>query len=154
MASFRFFDHTADLGIELQADSFFELLNQGALSLVAGSFGPESWSIDQGVFESIPDKNVSTQEVTWTSNETDPEWVLFDWLKHCLTMLHGEGRVLIGARLAPPKSSGLPEKITVISRAITIGDRVWNREIKAITLHDFRVWNEGETWHARLIVDI
>lgn len=141
MHSHRFFEHTADLGIELEADSLGELLLAGAAALDEATFGP--------INRTSPDGPVTT----WKTDETDPEWILFAWLKHWLAAFHADERVLVPSRVAAAALPVEHGRISIELRAVE-GTAAATREIKAITLHDFQVYSEGGKWHARVIVDI
>lgn len=141
MHTYRFFDHTADLGIELEAESLGELLLAGAAALDEATFGP------------IEREDLIGPVTTWSTEETDPEWILFAWLKHWLAVFHAEDRILVPLHMTPTAQAGATVSLSVSLQTIE-GTASATREIKAITLHDFRVWNEREKWFARVIVDI
>ncbi len=142
MYTFRFIDHTADLGIELEADTLPEILLAGAAALDEATFGPIQRIHPQG------------EATIWTTSETDPEWILFAWLKHWLAVFHAEERVLVPLRIVPGVDSGADHTLAIDCAALVEGIAAANREIKAITLHEFRVVNEAGKWRARVIVDI
>lgn len=143
-----FFDHTADLGIRLEASDFAGLIRASAEALAEASTAKKDEALAEAstakVLEQPADLIV---DHVWEPAETDPEWVLFDWMKHWLMRFHLEQEMLV--------------PVEVSAKRVGCARIPWDpevhglgREVKAVTLHGFSVKHQDNDWEAMVIVDI
>jgi SHS2 domain-containing protein len=135
---YEMFDHTADLGMRVEASSLNELFQDAARGL--------SSMIVENI-EAIRDTETQTIETT----SDDLEYLMFDWLAELLYRFEAQG--WIGARFDVAVSD--------LSLTATIYGETFDRdrhqpahEVKAITYHGLLVENKNDKWRAELIVDI
>ena len=131
-----FFDHTADLGIRLEASDFAGLIRASAEALAEASTAKVP----------KPPANLIIDHV-WEPAETDPEWVLFDWMKHWLMRFHLEQEILVPVEVSTQRVGCA--RIPWDPEVHGLG-----REVKAVTLHGFSVKQHDKGWEAMVIVDI
>jgi len=131
-----FFDHTADLGIRLEASDFAGLVRASAEALAEASTAKAP----------NPPADLIVDHVS-KSAETDPEWVLFDWMKHWLTRFHLEQEMLVPVEVSTQRVGCA--RIPWDPEVHGLG-----REVKAVTLHGFSVKQHDKGWEAMVIVDI
>jgi SHS2 domain-containing protein len=141
MHGHRFFDHTADLGIVFWGNQPGELLGAGAQALFEATFGAARTLTTPGL------------PFSWSSRDQEPDWVVFDWLKHWLATFHCEAQVLL-PQGGKSIGKGQSWNLEVTGHSFECFGLIPLREIKAITLHHFRVWYEEPFWKAEVIVDI
>src|SRR5438477_12139319 len=132
------FDHTADLGLRIRADSL------DALFAEAG----------QALFETIVPDLLSVRperRVDVTIAGDDREYLLFDWLKQVLYHFDAEhlllGRFEVHVSDAELTGSAWGEPLDRSRHAL-------EHEVKAITYHGLRVEKTEAGWLAEVIVDI
>ena len=132
------FDHTADLGLRVRAESFEGLCEEAACGLTEVIAG------DPGMIRPVLGETITVPGV-------EPVWLLFDLLSELLVafelrrMLFAECRVV-------RTNDGI--------RADCRGERfdpAWHQlahEVKAITQHELEVRQSAAGWEATLILDI
>lgn len=132
------FDHTADLGLKIRAESLDALFAEAALAL------------SEALVEDPRAIEPSTEERFVLEAERLDD-LLHDWLAELLyafdarRMLFGQ----FGARVSPPRLE-----------AVALGERFDARchrlktEIKAVTYHALRVERIGDGWLAEVVLDI
>ncbi|MAD79308.1 MAG: archease [Pirellulaceae bacterium] len=135
---YEVFEHTADLGLRVRADSLDALLVDAA----------------RGLFSLIVtnlDQVKAVQEKTIRIDASEPEYLLFDWLNELLytfdvdQLLFSEFIVRVDARGLTATCRGEP---------MQPGRHEMDHEVKAITYHGLKVQKEEKGWMAELIVDI
>lgn len=135
---YEVFEHTADLGIRVEAPTLPLLLADAARGLVAVLAGD------------LAQIRPSREERLVVAG-TDPAWLLQDWLAEVLAafdvrrMLLCEFDVSIDDRGASATVRGEP---------YDPGRHRLAHEIKAVTLHELDVRHRGPSWQASFIVDI
>ncbi len=135
---YELFEHTADLGLRVAANSFEELLAEAAHGLAAMVI--------------LHPERLETR-ATWVIEVrgTDPDYLLFDWLHELLIEFERSGR--------------LPAEVNIELtmeglRAVCHGEpfedarHFASHEVKAITYHGLSVVEEQGHWRAEVIVDI
>ena len=136
--SVREIDHTADLGFEVEAAEsadLFKLAGEAFYGLIADTAGIE------------PKKEI---EISVTAESW--EELLHAWLCELLAQFNLKG--FIGKQCDITTIE--PGRIQAIVKGETL-DLKRHRfytEIKGVTYHGFRVWQENDRWHARLIFDV
>ena len=135
---YQTFEHTADLGLRLQAASLTELFSEAAVGLMS-------------ILMEDPGSLQPRYEVPIQIESNDREYLLFDWLTELLYLF--ESRKLLVAKC----------EIRVDDKAVTgnvMGEscdparHVLAHEVKAITYHQLSVQQVDSIWHAEVIVDI
>lgn len=135
---YEVFEHTADVGLRVRADSLEALLVDAA----------------RGLFSLIVtnlDQVKAVQEKTIRIDASEPEYLLFDWLNELLytfdvdQLLFSEFAVRVDARGLTATCRGEP---------VQPDRHEMDHEVKAITYHELKVQRDGDGWMAELIVDI
>jgi SHS2 domain-containing protein len=133
----RTIEHTADHGIEVEADSVEELF-EGAAS---------------GMFSIIVNlSTVSARESRTIAIEADDlEELMFKWLNELLYVLAAEELLL--SRFEVKRVEGLRLEAVVVGEPV---DPARHRlgEIKAATYHQMLVERRNGSWFARVIFDV
>ena len=135
---FETFEHTADLGLRVRADTLQHLMQEAGRGLFSM------------LVTNLEDVRC-LQERTYRVEGSAADYLLFDWLNELLftfesdQMLFSSFRVELDPGGLPATASGEPM------------DRSRHRmehEVKAITYHGLRVEEVADGWIAELIVDI
>lgn len=133
------FEHTADLGLRVQAGSLNELFAEAGRCLFSA------------IIEN-PEAIEPKQTMTVSIAGTDREFLLFDWLRELLYRFDSEhflGREFI-VRVS---DSGLEAEIR--GEPIDPARHLLSHEVKAITYHDLSLVQDSQgEWQAEVIVDI
>jgi SHS2 domain-containing protein len=145
----RGLEHTADIGLELEAPDLPELFRRGALGAM--------WLVLEREPATEPPDKGETRSLELV--EDDLADLLRSWLRTLLYWDETEGFVTRSVALAlaphPHCSShdgqafGLWAKV---SGAVDSGPRV--REIKGVTLHGLSVERRGDSWWGQVIFDV
>ncbi len=131
------FDHTADLGLRAKAADLGSLFAEMAQCLLACMVEDEATVLP-------------TNETTILIEGTDPEFLMFDWLRHLLDLFE-EGWLYSRFELQVSESglSGI-----ALGEPLDRARHQLSREVKAITYHELKVIRDGDEWLAEAIVDI
>ena len=135
---YEVFEHTADLGIRVEAPTLGGLLAEAARGLV---------SVLAGDLAQIRPSHEERLIVAGT----EPTWLLHDWLAEVLAAFVVR-RMLLCDFDVVVDDHGLAA--TVRGEPYEPGRHRLAHEIKAITLHDLDVRQRGPLWQASVIVDI
>jgi SHS2 domain-containing protein len=138
---FEVFEHTADLGLRIRADSLEKLLAEAARGL---------FSLVVVNLEEIRPVLSRTVEVDYSPGN-GRDYLLFDWLNELLFLLDSEQLLLSDFQV------GLSErKLSAVCRGETMdrGRHQLDHEVKAITYHGLRCEQTSDGWIAEVIVDI
>lgn len=135
---YEFFDHTADVGVMAQGATLEELFVHMA----------------QGLVEVIAEDSVlKPQQTRFMQLSADSaESLLLRWMQ-AMHLWFSTDRFL-------PVSYALDEVTETSLRGTVRGDtfdparHVQGREVKAITRHQLRVWQQDGLWRGQVIVDI
>ncbi len=132
------FDHTADLGLRVRADDLASLFAEAAEALFSAIVA------DPTMIE-------PREATTFTIPGSDPDDLLFDWLRALLFQFDGEHRLFRRFEVAIT-----PQGLTATAWGEPI-DRTrheLDHEVKAITYHGLKVEQTADGWLAEVIVDI
>ena len=135
---FEIFNHTADLGIRVEADSFEALLADAATALTS-------------VLVANPEAIEPAAQVDLTITGTEPENLLLDWLSELLYRFSA-GHMLFC-------------QFEITRHDDHVAARAWGEtidptrhrldaEVKAITYHRLKVEPQADGWLAEVIVDL
>ena len=138
--SVREIEHTADLGIEVEAtdlSGLFSTAGEALYSLIADPSGIEE-----------------KEEISISVSVTDKgeEELFHAWLRELLAQFNLKG--FVGNR-CEVKSVG-PGRVEaqVKGEVLDLKRHRFHTEIKGVTYHGFRVWQEHGKWRARVIFDV
>ena len=135
---YRWFDHTADVGLEVDGptlDALFANAARGVYELAGAPF-----PIDRPVHEEIRLRGADLEEL------------LVSWLSELLYRLgtHGRWYHHIDVRV-----SGDTLRAKVSGGLLPAGAPRAEREVKAVTYHDLEVVRRDDgSWRARLVFDV
>jgi SHS2 domain-containing protein len=145
----RGLEHTADLGLELEAPDLPELFRRGALAVM--------WLVLER--EPTSGSPATAQVRPLELAEADLADLFRSWLRTLLYWEETEGFVTrsVDVSFAPvplcSASDGMAFGLSAkVGGVVDPGPRV--REIKGVTLHGLRVVQEGKTWWGRVIFDV
>jgi len=135
---FELFEHTADLGLRVQATTLEELLAESARGLLS-------------MLVANPQDVRPSQTKTISIDETEPSYLLFDWLSELLYAFEREKLLLSEFELELRD-----HRLTATCRGelMDISRHQMEHEVKAITYHALRVEQTPAGWEAEVIVDI
>ena len=138
---FRFLDHTADIGIEVEADDVSGLFAEAALAFA--DCITELESLDETLLREIR-LTAATREL-----------LLVDWLNELLYIFEASGE-LFRAFECEVREAGAGWEIVAQARGAKFDDKVHRLKvpIKAVTYHGLEVGRDGNAWRARVIFDI
>jgi SHS2 domain-containing protein len=135
---FETFEHTADLGLRVQAADLNTLFVEAARALFSTIVE------DLGTVE-------PSQKLGIKLAADDREYLLFDWLRELLFRFDGE-HLLLGRFEVQVGDAGLIG--TAWGEPLDRSRHVLEHEVKAITYHGLRVEETADGWLAEFIVDI
>ncbi len=136
--SFREFEHTADLGIEVQAHSLSGLFATAGLALFSVML--DISSVDGPCERRLEVRAEGTTELLHT------------WLQRLLVLFMVDGFVARKISVEAIDESGL--KATLEGEIFDPAKHEFKTEIKGVTFHELEVKQEGAAWLARIILDV
>ena len=131
-------DHTADVGIEVTADSEKQLFEHAAY----------------GMFEILTsvEKVRPVEAVSLAVEGDDREALLVHWLSE-LNYVHQVERMLF-CNFEIASIEGNQLKATVYGEKIDLTRHTIHSEIKAVTFHDMKIRQRGNEWCVQIIFDM
>ena len=142
-ASHRPLEHTADLGIEVEAPDRDSLFAEAAIAL-ADTVTPVA-------------AIASTIERRLELEAADEELLLVDFLSEILFLFETDGTIFGAAEV---RLEGDGQRPPVELHAVLRGEEYdearhpQHTVVKAVTYHGLRVWRDGERWRARVLFDL
>ncbi len=136
--SYETFDHTADVGLRVQAPDLNRLFADAA----------------RGLFSLIvPDlESVRPSETVGLEVAGEPsELLLFDWLSELL-FVYETRRLLLSEFDVAVSASGV--SATARGEPIDAARHQLDHEVKAMTYHELKLERQADGWLAEVIVDI
>ncbi len=137
-ATYREIEHTADLGVEVTAadlPALFASAGEALYALIA----------DPATIE-------SRDEIRIAASGDNPEDLLHAWLCELLAVFNVQGFVGKRCEIAHLESGQVQGRVS--GEKLDLKRHAFHTEIKGVTYHDFKVWQEAGTWHARVIFDV
>jgi SHS2 domain-containing protein len=134
----RWVDHTAELELEIEAASEQGVFEE-ALAALGGLLAERAGG------EEETDTEPARHEVS--ASAPDRATLLAEWLSELAFLAESEGFVPHGIERL--ELSGNALEATVIGRRASPPHLV-----KAVTYHRLGMWEENETWRARVILDV
>ena len=136
--TFRLFDHTADLGVEVFGTTEEELFVNAALAVVALSTDPE--------------KITSAEERHFTVEGSDSADLFVNYLREVLYLINGKGFLTCEVNLVEIQPHYL--RVTVRGERYDTRKHRIKKEIKAVTYHQETVEKTATGWKGRVIFDV
>ncbi|MBM4257210.1 MAG: archease [Deltaproteobacteria bacterium] len=135
---FHEIEHTADLGIEVEADSPADLFSCAGLALFSLMVRPEG---------------VKAREVREETVSADGWENLFhDWLSHLLHRFLQDGFIAVTITVLEIAETHIRARLT--GEKLDYERHDFETEMKAVTYHQLSVRNENGRWTARVIFDV
>jgi SHS2 domain-containing protein len=135
---FREIEHTADLGIEVEADTLADLFRCAGLALFSLMVNLEN-------VQPCEEKFISIQAENW-------EELFHDWLSRLLREFLQDGFIAVAVEMKEIDSMHLEARLT--GEKLDYDRHEFETEIKAVTYHQFAVMQENDRWRARVIFDV
>jgi SHS2 domain-containing protein len=140
MGQVETFEHTADLGLRIEAESLEDLFETAAVGL----FQMIVANLDQV-------RPLEQREVVLESDTTAELLVI--WLNELI--FESETRHVVYSRFQVRlEEDGLRLRAIIAGEAIDPSRHVLDHEVKAVTRHGLKLEGRGEGWLAEVIVDI
>jgi protein archease len=136
--TYREIEHTADLGVEITAadlPALFASAGEALYALIA----------DPATIE-------NREAIKVSATGANPEDLLHTWLCELLALFNVEG--FAGKRCEITYISDGQVQGRVSGEKLDLKRHAFHTEIKGVTYHDFKVWQDAGTWHARVIFDV
>jgi SHS2 domain-containing protein len=136
--SFREIEHTADLGIEVTAADLPALIEVAAEALFSLIVDPQTVQ--------------PRQTLAVSATGASPDELLHGWLREVLARFNIDGFVARHCevtRIDERQIDGI-----IIGETLDLPRHAFHTEIKGVTYHDYRVWQQDGEWHARVIFDV
>jgi SHS2 domain-containing protein len=135
---YQLIDHTADLGLRIQAPELPELYETAAVAL------------GEQLVEAPSSQGLEGQRLTVSGED----WadLLVNWLRELLACWHLEGRVVRAARCLELTPHTLTAEVDLL--AFDPAVHLPNQEIKAVTYHQLDVFPSADGWQATVIFDL
>jgi len=135
---FREIEHTADLGIEVEADSAVDLFSCAGLALFSLMVRPEGVKARE-----IREETISAEG--W-------ETLLYEWLSRLLHRFLQDGFIAVTITVLDINETHIHARLT--GEKLDYERHDFETEIKAVTYHQLSVRNENGRWAARVIFDV
>ncbi len=140
MGTIETFDHTADVGLRIKAETLDELFRLGA----------------EGMFDYIVANRVDVREITHESISLEaesPADLLVAWLSELIFLCETQHRLY--SRFEVNVSlDGRTLRATLAGEPIDRGRHELDHEVKAVTHHGLTLGHGAGGWEAELILDI
>jgi SHS2 domain-containing protein len=137
-AGFREIEHTADLGFEVTGQDLAALFSAAGEALYALIADPQTVNI--------------REEIAITASGKGPDELLHAWLCELLAVFNLKR--FIGKHCAVIKLTESSVEGQIKGEKLDLSRHAFHTEIKGVTYHGFKVWNEKAKWHARVILDV
>jgi len=135
---FNTIEHTADIGIEVEAESLEELFAGAARAMF-------SIMVDLDGVSAVLSRDVSL-------DASDLVDLMFEWLNELIFLVSANRLALCDFEVGSVSSERLVA--TVRGEEIDPARHSLELEIKAATFHEMVVEERGEGWYARVIFDV
>jgi SHS2 domain-containing protein len=134
---FREFDHTGDVGIEIEADSRAELFRRAALAMA------------QLMVDTAAVRGIESRELPVPG--TDDADLMHDMLSRLLQTFVVDSFIWSEVTI---DDSGPGLEVRLLGELFDPDRHEFRQEIKAVTYHELSVRRAGDRWLARIIFDV
>ena len=138
---FELFEHTADLGLRVEAATLDDLMTEAARGLLA-----------MHVANPQAVRPVETKAISLAASE--PSYLLFDWLSELLYIFESEKLLLAEFKVKCAPGAQLRLEAVCRGEPMDVSRHEMDHEVKAITYHGLKVEQAPTGWQAEVIVDI
>ncbi|HKL48336.1 MAG TPA: archease [Desulfuromonadales bacterium] len=135
---FQILEHTADIGIQAQADT------------LSGLFVATACGLRDVLSESEP--ATPDQTIAVDIEGADHEELLVNWLNEILYLLESRHLFPVDFLIDSLDSDHLKGRVHGFT--LDPGEARLDREVKSATYHQLKVEKEGGTWSARIYLDL
>jgi SHS2 domain-containing protein len=149
----RVIEHTADLAIEVEADTLPDLFDGAAMGMIAliemeDPEGPLAVSSRADLSDGDTKRPAGTVVRELELSAPDLPVLLVHWLRELLYLFQVEHLAYRGVEFQQLTTNSLRALVHAESPDEAL------REIKGVTYHDLEVSRRDETWHTRLVFDV
>jgi SHS2 domain-containing protein len=137
-STYREIEHTADLGIEVTAPDLPTLFASAGEALYALIADPATVQ--------------SRDHIPVTAAGDGPEELLHGWLCELLALFNVEGFIGKHCEISHLTDGEVVGKVS--GEKLDLKRHAFRTEIKGVTYHEFKVWEEKDEWHGRVIFDV
>ena len=145
MSNYKFFNHTADIGIEISGRTKKDLFTNAAKALF-------DVLIESNESKSNSEEKRQKRQRTVTMKGLDVEDLLINFLREILYLFNGEGWVLSQCEIVESGNKRL--KAQLIGEPFNKEKHLIKTELKAITYSGLSVEKQKSGWKARVIFDV
>lgn len=143
-ANFEYYDHTADLGVIGHGDTFEQALE----------------AVFRAVFERMADigtVGLTQQEyLEVVDSDADLDELVVNVLSSFLSLFDTDGflgkSATVSTTVECDRIAGL--KVSLSGEPYQPAKHSINTHIKAVTYHDFQIWQDDAGWHIRILFDV
>lgn len=139
MKPYEFIEHTADIGIRVRGGSLEELFKNAAsamFDIIAERKKPAPQSAK---------KHLKIKQTAYTTDE-----LFINWLSELLSLSSAKGLIFSDFEIEKIERS----KLSAVAIGEDSGNYSFNREIKAVTYHEFKLEQNASGWQAEVIFDV
>ena len=106
------------------------------------------------MFERPPEVGEDEAEILLSA--PDRETLLVRWLNEVVYRIQDAGFVPVRAEIRIHETGGAGQSLraSLTGAPLLLEEYGWQGEIKSATFHGLEVSNDGEGWHARVILDV
>ena len=140
MSNYKFFDHTADIGVEVTGRTRKELFVNAADALF------------DVMIENQTGRKAAKQQRKLTVEGSDISDLLINFLREILYLFNGAGWVVSHCKIMECDNKRLKAQLT--SEPYNKNKHSIKTEIKAVTYSGLNVEKQKSGWRARLIFDV
>ena len=137
-ADIRELEHTADLGVEITADSLPSLFAASGQALF-------------GLMANLQHIEIK-EEIPVSATGQGPEELLHAWLCELLAQFNICGFIAKSCTIDDVAEGRVEGRLS--GETLDLKRHDFFTEIKGVTYHDFKVWQEDGLWRARMIFDV
>jgi Uncharacterized conserved protein len=145
MNNYKFFDHTADIGVEISGRTKKELFANAASALF-------DVLIENNDKKSKTAKRVKKFQKTLTVDGADVEDLLINYLRELLYQFNGEKFITVRCEIIQFSNKELQARLT--GESFNSKKHLIKTEIKAVTYSGLTVERVKSGWRARVIFDV
>lgn len=142
-ARWRTIEHTADLGLEVEAPSLADLFVASAHGMVGVLVGSEEGG--------VPGRGAAGAWRVLELEAPDSEALLVEWLRELLHIQMSEGKLVVAAQIEELEDGRLTARVGLAEPA---SESQVERELKGVTYHDLTVAQRNDSWFARVVFDL
>lgn len=136
---FEYLEHTADIKFRAYGKSPDEMLSNAALALI----------------NAMTDTSKVQVKETWKVELKAPdiEQLAYSWLSELVFLFETESAVFSNFDVKATKNGEWRLEATISGERIDLGRHAFDNEVKAVTLHEFRVL-KNDVWCVQTVLDV